>query len=246
MNETPLDADISFSAISPENAARPSSVPLTVIVPTYNECRTLDEVARRLKKLPYVMEVLLVDDGSDDGSTEKVMQLASQPGVKALFHENNQGKGACIRTALEVAIGDFIVIQDADLEYDPADIQLLLQPILENVADVVYGSRFLQGSLAECLPMRRAMNRLLTWLSNRFTGLHLTDMETCYKVFRREVFAGMLLRESEFTATIARGKWRIVEIPIAYNGRSHADGKKIGVRDGLRTLYCVVRYRWFD
>ena len=225
------------------------AVPLvSIIVPVFNECDTLELLVRRATRLNWQKEVILVDDGSTDGTTELVRQLSRLAQVRSLYHYRNAGKGAAIRTGLEQAFGEIFVIQDADLEYDPAEIEKLIVPIVAGSADVVYGTRFGSGCPPVGTQSRRLANRFLTWLSNRFTGLHLTDMETCYKVFRREAIVGLTLKENRFgiepelTAKFARGGWRITEVPISYKPRSHADGKKIGFSDGLRAIWCIVRY----
>ncbi len=224
---------------------------LSIIIPVWNELNGLDELVRRVERVERSKEILIIDDGSIDGSAERIQELAKQPGVRAFCHPKNLGKGAAIRTALPYATGDIIVIQDADLEYDPCEINLLIEPILQGRADIVYGSRFTAGYRSECSFPRRAANQFLTWLSNRFTGLRLTDMETCYKVMRREVATSLSLQENRFgiepelTAKIARGKWRTAEVPVSYAPRSYAAGKKIGFRDGLRAIWCILRYaRW--
>jgi glycosyltransferase involved in cell wall biosynthesis len=180
-----------------------------------------------------------------------VRQLAHTRQIRSFFHNENRGKGAAIRTAILHAVGDIVVIQDADLEYDPAEIEQLVEPIVQGRVDVVYGSRFRTGDGVSCSIQRRVANRFLTWLSNRFTGLHLTDMETCYKAFRREIATQLILRENRFgiepelTAKIARGGWRLIEVPISYVPRGYDAGKKIGFRDGLRAIWCIFRYaRW--
>lgn len=240
-----------FRGNASDNCEVPERRPLvSIVVPVCNEVSTLNELINRVEQLDCHKEVLIVDDGSTDGTTEVVQRLGKRPNVHALFHLRNLGKGAAIRTALPYATGDIIVIQDADLEYDPGEIDQLIQPILQGRADVVYGSRF-AGNRSKCSFPRRAANQFLTSLSNRFTGLPLTDMETCYKVMRREVATSVVLREDRFgiepelTAKIARGKWRIAEAPISYAPRSYAAGKKIGFRDGLRAVWCILRYsRW--
>lgn len=256
--------------MEPDSAIRASlavgAPVLSVIIPAYNERATLDEVIRRVERLACAKEILIVDDGSTDGTAEYVRKLADQAGVQALFHSRNLGKGAAVRTALAQATGAVIVVQDADREYDPADIERLIEPILNGQADVVYGSRFSQCGRANSKSeqaggdaaglkdprLHRAANWLLTWLSNRFTGLALSDMETCYKAMRREVAAELVLRENrfgfepEFTAKIARNGWRVVEAPISYNARSRSAGKKIGLLDGLRAIWCIVRYSCWD
>jgi glycosyltransferase involved in cell wall biosynthesis len=225
---------------------------LSVVIPVFNERETVEELVGKLLQHCNGHEIVIVDDGSTDGTAANVRRLANRPGVRALFHPQNWGKGAAIRTALQEASGEIIVIQDADLEYDPADIERLTQPIVEGRADVVFGSRFLSDSQSACGPLPRAANRCLTALSNRFSGLKLTDMETGYKAFRRDVVAGMRICENRFgiepelTAKIARAGWRVVEVPISYTSRSRAAGKKITLRDGLRAVYCIVRYAWFD
>lgn len=228
---------------------RPAAITasLSVIIPVYNEVASLAEVVDRVAKLSDSVDVLIVDDGSTDGTAECIARCIQRGGVRALSHPENRGKGAAIRSALPHALGDIIVIQDADLEYDPVDIERLVRPIIENRADVVYGSRFADRRRSGGR-VHRAANYLLTRLSNRFTGLRLTDMETCYKAMRRDVALSMVLRENRFgiepeiTAKIARGKWRVMEVPISYHARSYAAGKKIGFRDGLRALWCIVRY----
>lgn len=224
---------------------------LSVIIPVFNERATLGELIQRVMQLRYRKEVLIVDDGSTDGTSEQVSQLSQMDAVQGLYHCQNAGKGAAIRTGLERAVGEIIVIQDADLEYDPAEIEKLIEPIIEGQADVVYGTRFGSGHPTVGGLSRRIANQFLTWLSNGCTGLQLTDMETCYKAFRREAIAGVMLREDrfgfepEFTAKMARRGWRIMEVPIGYSPRSRRDGKKIGFLDGLRAIWCILRYsRW--
>jgi glycosyltransferase involved in cell wall biosynthesis len=234
--------------LTQESGGRERLQPLvSVIIPVFNERSTLSELVERVQSLPWPKEILLVDDGSDDGGVEV---LSQQPNVRVFVHPKNRGKGAAIRTALAHIQGDIVVIQDADLEYDPTDLTRLIAIVAENEADVVYGNRFSGATLAGSVLHRRA-NQLLTWCSNRLTGLQLSDMETCYKVMGRDVADGLTLREERFgiepeiTAKIARGGWRVVEIPIAYQPRNRRAGKKIGLRDGLRAVWCILRYsRW--
>lgn len=230
----------------------PTTFKLTVVIPVYNERGTVAELVRRVQAVPIDKEVLLVDDGSTDGTLEVLTRLAEQPGVRLICHERNQGKGAALRTGFKAATGDVVIVQDADLEYDPAEYPRLLQPIIDGRADVVYGSRF-SGNVARIhLFWHRVANGILTFASNVFTNLNLSDIESCYKVFRREVVQGMTLRENRFgiepelTAKIARGRWRVYEMPISYSGRDYSEGKKIGWRDAVRALYCIVRYSVAD
>jgi glycosyltransferase involved in cell wall biosynthesis len=226
---------------------------LSVVIPVYNEEKTLQEVVRRVRSvdLPLSREIILVDDASRDGSRAIVESLAGE-GVRVFFHAVNQGKGAALRTGFKEAQGDIVLIQDADLEYDPSEYPKLLAPILADKADVVYGSRFIGSEAHRVLYFWHMVgNRFLTLLSNMLTNLNLTDMETCYKVFRRQVLAGIAIREDRFgfepeiTAKVARQGVRIYEVGISYSGRTYQEGKKIGWRDGLRALYCIVRYRFF-
>jgi glycosyltransferase involved in cell wall biosynthesis len=234
---------------STELSSREGVHPLvSVIIPVFNERSTLAELVRRVTNLPWPKEILLVDDGSDDGGVGELTEL---PNARVFVHPANRGKGAAIRTALAHIEGDIVVIQDADLEYDPADLTRLIALVVENQADVVYGSRFSGSPSANSVLHRRA-NQLLTWCSNRLTGLRLSDMETCYKVMRRDVVDGLTLREERFgiepeiTAKIARDGWRVVEVPIRYEPRNKSAGKKIGLRDGLRALWCILRYSKWD
>lgn len=228
---------------------------LSVVIPVYNEIATLEQVVERVLQVPLRKEVILVDDGSTDGSRDLLDRLAAaHPGlVRAFKHEVNRGKGAALKTGFQQAKGDVILIQDADLEYDPGDYPKLLRPIREAGADVVYGSRFLVGDYARVHLFWHYMgNRFLTFLSNVFSGLNLTDMETCYKVFRREVVEKIDIKsrrftvEPELTAKIARLRVRIFEVPISYAGRNYGEGKKITWRDGFAALWAIIKYRFVD
>lgn len=233
----------------------PEGFVLSVVIPVFNERGTVAEVVDRVRASGLPTEIILVDDGSTDGTRELLASWRDQPDLKIVLHETNQGKGAALKTGFAQASGDVVIVQDADLEYDPAEYQRLLQPILENRADVVYGSRFIGESHRVLYFWHYVCNRGLTLLSNMFTNLNLTDMETCYKVFRREVLDGIKLRsnrfgfEPEITAKVARRRhpsWRIYEIPISYSGRTYEEGKKIGLKDAFNAFYCILRYRYFD
>jgi len=222
---------------------------LSVVIPCYNEERTIRALVDAVRASPCApQEIIIVDDCSRDG-TRAILEKEIAPLVqRILYHDVNQGKGAALRTGIRAATGDIVIIQDADLEYDPNEYPRLIEPILDDRADVVFGSRFRNGMPPRMLFWQRLGNRLLTWLSNRFTRLRLTDMETCYKVFRREVIQAIHIEENRFgfepevTAKVARVRCRIYEVGISYHGRSYAEGKKIGWKDGLRALYCIVKY----
>jgi glycosyltransferase involved in cell wall biosynthesis len=223
---------------------------LSIIVPVYNEQQFVEAAVRRVLEQNWRMEVIIVDDGSSDGTPEIVARLAEEfPEVLVLTHDKNSGKGAALRTGFAQATGEILIIQDADLEYDPADYPKLLGPILDGRADVVYGSRFLGGPHRVLNFHHYVANRALTTLSNVLTNLNLTDMETCYKVFRREVLESVTLRrddfgfEPEFTAQIAAAKMRVYEVPISYSGRDYDQGKKITPKDGLKALWVIVSQR---
>jgi glycosyltransferase involved in cell wall biosynthesis len=229
----------------------PADFLLSVVIPVYNEESTIDEVIRRVRTCGVPCELVIVDDGSTDGTRERLEAYRGEADVTLLFHATNQGKGAALKSGFLEAKGDVVVVQDADLEYDPADYVRLLQPIIENQADVVFGSRFIGDSHRVLYFWHSAGNRFLTLLSNIFTNLNLSDIETCYKMFRREVIRQIApeLRERRFgiepeiTARVARLEGvRIYERPISYSGRTYAQGKKIGWRDGIRALWCILRY----
>jgi glycosyltransferase involved in cell wall biosynthesis len=228
---------------------------LSVIVPVYNERATLEALVARVRAVDYGMplELVLVDDCSTDGSRELVEKIAAaHPGVVAAHQEPNRGKGAAVRRGFELASGDYLIVQDADLEYDPQEIPKLVALLERDIADVVFGSRFLASGPHRVLYFWHSIgNKLLTLLSNMLTNLNLTDMEVGYKAFRREVLNGFQLHEDrfgfepEFTAKVARGGWRIYEVPISYYGRTYEEGKKIGWRDGIHALRCVLWYNSF-
>ena len=222
---------------------------LSVIIPVYNEAETLDLIMAAVAAVPVEKEIILVDDGSTDGSREKLQQFENLDRIRVLYHDRNQGKGAAIRTGLAAAEGDLVIIQDADLEYDPREIPLLMQPILSGRADVVYGSRFMGAGPHRVLYFWHYVgNQFITLLSNMLTNLNLTDMETGYKLFRREVIQSITIEESRFglepeiTAKVAKAGCRIYEVGISYSGRTYDEGKKIGWKDGVRALYCIFKY----
>ncbi len=221
---------------------------LSVVMPCYNEQKTVLETCGRVLASPHCKELVVVDDASTDGSLEQ-LSLLDDPRLRILRQPVNQGKGAALRRGFAEASGPFVIVQDADLEYDPAEYPLLLEPLLSGAADVVYGSRFQSGRPHRVLYFWHSLgNRLLTLVSNAFTNLNLTDMETCYKAFRVEVLRSITLEEDRFgiepelTAKVAAGGWRIYEVGISYSGRTYAEGKKIGWRDGVRAIVCIVRY----
>jgi glycosyltransferase involved in cell wall biosynthesis len=218
-------------------------------MPVYNEAETIGEIVTRVQAVPLKQELILVDDCSTDGTRAKLSTLEAVSGVKVIYHDRNLGKGAALRTGFAVATGDFVIVQDADLEYDPQEYPKLLQPMLEGKADVVYGSRFKDNNTNRVRNFWHfAGNRFLTLFSNCFTSLHLTDMETCYKVFRREIIQNICIAEDgfgfepEITAKVAQLGCRVCEVSISYAGRSCEEGKKITWRDGVRALYCIVKY----
>jgi glycosyltransferase involved in cell wall biosynthesis len=221
-------------------------------VPCYNEENTVASLIDRVLASPWTAEVVVVNDGSTDGSKKVLEDLLAQPGyekVRVFDQGHNQGKGAALRRGFKEATAEYVIVQDADLEYDPAEYGVLVQPLLDDQADVVYGSRFLAGRPHRVLYYWHSVgNRFLTTLSNMFTNLNLSDMETCYKVFRREVIQSIEVEEDRFgfepeiTAKVAKAGWRVFELGISYNGRTYDDGKKIGWRDGVRAIVCIVKY----
>jgi glycosyltransferase involved in cell wall biosynthesis len=225
---------------------------LSVVVPCYNEVSTVKTVLDRVLDSPWTAEVVLVDDGSTDGTRDVLTKLQEDPHydrVHVFLQDHNQGKGAALRRGFAEATGRFVVVQDADLEYDPAEYDALVRPLLDDLADVVYGSRFHSSQPHRVLYFWHSVgNRFLTMLSNMFTNLNLTDMETCFKVFRREVIQSIEIEEDRFgfepevTAKIARADWRVYELGIGYAGRTYDEGKKIGWRDGVRAIWCILKY----
>lgn len=225
---------------------------LTVVVPCFNEQATVRELLEQVLASPWVAEVVVVDDGSTDATLERITELMHDTGddrVKVFSQGINQGKGAALRRGFAEAISDFVVVQDADLEYDPADFDQLIAPLRAGRADVVYGSRFVSDRAHRVLYFWHSVgNKFLTLLSNVFTNLNLTDMETCYKMFRREVIQSITIEEDRFgfepeiTAKLAAARWRVFEVGISYSGRTYAEGKKIGWRDGVRAVVCILKY----
>ena len=226
---------------------------LSVIIPVFNEKKTIEEIIRRVQaaEVGLEKEIIVVDDASEDG-TRQILENLNHPNVKICFHSKNQGKGAALRTGFSKAKGDIILIQDADLEYDPKDYPVLLESILNGRADVVYGSRFLGGPHRVFFFWHYVGNKLLTTLSNMFSNLNLSDMETCYKVFKKELLNRITLKskrfgiEPEITIKFAKLKCKIYEVPISYSGRDYSEGKKIGWKDGVAAIFHVIRFKFFN
>lgn len=251
-------------------AERKGKPKVSVVIPVYNERPTIEELLRRVQAVEIEKEIIVVDDGSTDGTGEFLQMLAGIPqqgsavgtlpaagsplrtdSIRVFFQDRNQGKGAALRRGFKEAQGEIVLVQDADLEYDPGDYHQLLEPTQRDMADVVYGSRFLGGPHRVLFFWHYVGNRFLTTLSNMLTDLNLTDVWTGYKVFRREVLEQVELRENGFgfepevTAKVAKGRWRVYEVPISYWGRTYAEGKKITWKDGIRAIYCILRYNLF-
>jgi glycosyltransferase involved in cell wall biosynthesis len=221
---------------------------LSVVIPCYNEEATIQSLINLVLNSPWVAEIIVVDDGSKDRSRE-ILATVNDPKVQVVLHDFNKGKGAALRTGFQHATSEFVIVQDADLEYDPSEYPLVLEPLLDDRADVVFGSRFLSGRPHRVLYFWHSLgNKFLTLMSNMFTDLNLTDMETCYKCFRREVIQSITIEEDRFgfepeiTAKLAKMRIPIFEVGISYSGRTYDEGKKIGWRDGVRAVYCIVRY----
>lgn len=222
-------------------------------MPVYNEAATIHEIVSRVRAIEQNKEMVIVDDGSSDGTAERLKEIDSQyDDVSVFYHEKNRGKGAALQTGFAKSSGDIIIIQDADLEYDPRDYEALLVPILDGRADVVYGSRFLGGPHRVLYFWHYLGNKIITLLSDAFSNLNLTDMETCYKVFKREILDDIKLKsnrfgfEPEFTMKIAKKRLRVYEVPISYSGRTYEEGKKIVWKDGIKAIFAIIWFRFFD
>ncbi len=225
---------------------------LSVVIPVYNEVKNIEEILKRVKATKLTGEIIVIDDGSQDGTRDVLKKLDGKTGIRVILHERNQGKGAAVRTGLQAARGDAILIQDADLEYSPHDYPVLLEPIINGTADVVYGSRFLGGPRRVTMFWHMIANKMLTFMTNILYDTILSDMETGYKVFRREVIEGMTLHSSrfdfepEFTAKILKRHYRIYEVPISFNPRDYSQGKKIKLKDAFEAVWTLLKYRFTD
>ncbi len=226
---------------------------LSVVMPVFNEVRTIEEIVARVQSAAFEKEIVIIDDCSTDGTVDLLRKIADQSeNIKVFYHDRNRGKGAALRTGFAEVRGDIVIIQDADLEYDPREYPKILEPILDGRADVVYGSRFLGGPHRVMFFWHYVGNQFLTLLSNMMSNLNLTDMETCYKAFRKEVLKDLTLKsdrfgfEPEFTIKIAKRKFRIYEVPISYSGRTYEEGKKINWKDGVAAIISIIRFRFFD
>jgi len=225
---------------------------LSVVIPVFNEVKNIEEILKRVKSTKLAWEILVIDDGSQDGTRDLLKKLDGKTGIRVILHDKNQGKGAAVRTGLQAARGDIILIQDADLEYNPHDYPVLLEPIKDGTADVVYGSRFLGGPRRVTMFWHMIANIMLTFMTNILYDTILSDMETGYKVFRREVIDGMTLHsnrfdfEPEFTAKILKRSYRIYEVPISFNPRDYSQGKKIKLKDAFEAVWTLLKYRFTD
>jgi len=225
---------------------------LSVIIPIYNEVESLREIIKRVQDTQLAWEIVLVDDGSIDGTRDILKELDGKDNIRVVLHEKNQGKGAAVRTGFDAAKGDVLLIQDADLEYDPRDYPTLLKPLEEGIADVVYGSRFLGGPRRVVMFWHMVANYLLTFMTNILYNTILSDMETGYKLFRKEVIEGMTIHakrfdfEPEFTAKVLKRKYRIYEVPISFNPRDYSEGKKIKLKDAFEAVWTLLKYRFVD
>ncbi len=229
----------------------PEDILLSVVIPVYNEEATLELCVERVRNEKTNKEIILVDDGSTDGTHEILDRLEKLPGIRVIRHDRNRGKGAALKTGFQNCMGNIVIIQDADLEYDPQDYSALLKPIVQGQADVVYGSRFLIRHYARVHMFSHYLgNRMLTFISDLFTGINISDMETCYKMFRREIVEKLNLKskrfdvEPEITAKIAKMKCRIYEVPISYAGRDFDEGKKISWKDGFTALWAIIKFKF--
>ena len=225
---------------------------VSVIIPVYNEKSTIEEILKRVEAQEIATEILVIDDGSIDGTRDILAAMNEEGGLRIILHDRNRGKGAAVRTGFQNAKGDVFLIQDADLEYDPRDYPALFQPIEEDIADVVYGSRFLGGPRRTVMFWHMVANKLLTFMTNLLYNTILSDMETGYKVFKREIVDGMEIHansfdfEPEFTAKILKKKVRVYEVPISFNPRDYDEGKKIGMRDAFKAVWTLIKYRFVD
>ena len=246
------NADFTSDEFTAADLDVPTGFLLSVVIPVFNERDSVRTIVGKIMALPVETEIIIVDDGSTDGTQQVLSELAQLPHVHVVLKRQNEGKGAALRSGFSMTQGDIVVVQDADLEYDPRDIPSLLRPIVDGYADVVYGSRFLEQRHRGSSFTHRFGNRMLTMISNLANGLHLTDMETCYKVIRRDALDQIPLTQNRFgiepeiTAKIARREMRIVEMPIHYNARNWKEGKKIGIKDAFAALYCIFRYSIAD
>lgn len=225
---------------------------LSVIIPVYNEVGNIEEILKRVKAAKKASEIIVVDDGSQDGTRDILKKLDGKEKVRVILHEKNQGKGAAVRTGMDAAAGEILLIQDADLEYDPRDYDILLKPLEEGIADVVYGSRFLGGPRRVAMYWHMVANKMLTFMTNILYNTILSDMETGYKVFRRKVVDGMKIRakrfdfEPEFTAKVLKRHYRIYEVAISFNPRDYSQGKKIKLKDAFEAVWTLLKYRFVD